>query len=172
MTESRFPSPSRRAVLVGLGLVPLAGCATTGAPTTTPQRLRSVRIDVSPLAAKGVTNWAALIRATAERSVASTFEGLLHPADRSAPDLVLTVTDAWLVSYTGSASFIGDIDTLDWIEGSLSLRGPSRSSETRKIIVRLSPAVSGPWYVADIDEKRSKTLARAFVTEARRMLGA
>lgn len=172
MTEPLHLAPSRRAVLVGMGLASLVGCTTTGQPPLPSTRIRSVRVDVSPLAAKGVSNWATLIGSEAEKAVPTSFAGLLAPTDRSAPDLVLKVTDAWLVPYTGGAGFFGDIDTFDWIEGTLALGGTSRPSEIRKIVVRLSPSISGPWYVADIDEKRSRTLARAFVAEARRMLGA
>lgn len=170
MTAPRPFAPTRRALLAGLALSPLAACATPREAPLGLARVRAVRIDAAPLAAKGVSNWAARLRAAAEAEVPTRFAGALAPADRAAPDLTLSITAAWLYPYAGSPGDDGDDDFFDWIEATLTVSGGNRQATTRHLFVRQPPTASGPWYRPGIDDIRTERLARALVAEARRLL--
>lgn len=170
MTTPRPFAPTRRALLAGLALAPLAACATPGEAPLGLTRVRAVRVDAAPLAAEGVSNWAARLRAAAEAAVPTSFAGVLAPTDRAAPDLTLSITAAWLRPYVGSPGDDGDDDFFDWIEATLTVSGGTRPATTRRLFVRQPPTASGPWYRPGIDDIRSERLARALVAEARRLL--
>lgn len=170
MTAPRLFAPTRRALLAGLALAPLVACTTPGEAPLGLARVRAVRIDAAPLAAKGVSNWAARLRAAAEAAVPTSFAGALAPADRTATDLTLSITAAWLYPYVGSPGDDGDDAFFDWIEATLTVSGGGRATTTRRLFVRQPPTASGPWYRPGIDDIRTERLARALVAEARRLL--
>lgn len=163
---------TRRTVLAAIGLAPLAGCVVTGNPPLPHARIRAVRIDVGPLADRGVSNWAARIKTLAEAAVRDAFADALTPGDRSAPEITLVIAQAWLASYTGGASLVTDPDAaVDWMEGWLTT-SPARDlpSLRRGVSARVGAADSGPWYVQDIDARRIEHLTRVWVANARREL--
>ncbi len=162
--------PTRRTVLAGLALAPLAACASTEAPLPANLRIRSVRIDTAPLAARGLPTWAERIRTIAEASARTVF------ADRAPAgvDITLVADQAWLASYNGGGALPFDDDPpTDWIEGWIVLSATQGAAPRRlRLYSSTFAADSGPWYAPDIDRLRLERLTRAWVADARRRLAA
>jgi hypothetical protein len=170
--SSRSTALTRRTLLGAIGLTPLTGCMVTGNPPLPHARIRAIRVDVGPLAARGVSNWAARIRTLAEAAVHDAFADALAPGDRSAPDLTLVVDQAWLTSYSGGSSLTTDPDaSTDWMDGWITTSPAHGLPELRhRVMIRVDAADSGPWYAPDIDARRLEHLTRAWVAGARREL--
>lgn len=160
--------PTRRALLAGLALAPLAACATTEAPLPANLRIRSVHIDTAPLAARGLPTWADRIRTVAEASARTVFAG----RDPAGVDVTLVADQAWLATYTGGGALPFDDDPpTDWIEGWIVLSAARGAAPRRLRLYSSSHAAdSGPWYAPDIDRLRLERLAHVWVADARRRL--
>lgn len=168
---SRPARLTRRALLGAFGLAPLAGCVVTGNPPLPHARIRAVRIDVGPLAARGVSNWAARIRTLAEAAVHDVFADALSPSDRSAPELTLVIEQAWLGSYSGGSLSMDPEAADDWMDGRITTTAARGLPELgRRVLVHVDASDSGPWYAPDIDARRLEHLTRMWVGEARRQL--
>lgn len=160
--------PTRRSFLAGLALAPLAACAGTEAPLPANLRIRSVRIDTAPLAARGLPTWAERIRTIAEASARTVFAD----RDPTGVEVTLIADQAWLASYNGGGTPPFDDDPpTDWIEGWISIAG-ARGTPPRRLRLYSSTwaADAGPWYAPDIDRLRLERLTRAWVADARRRL--
>ncbi len=172
MSPRRPTALTRRTLLLGLGVAPLAGCMVTGNPPLPHARIRAVRIDVSPLVDKGVSNWAARIEKIADAAARVAFADVLAPQDTNAPTLTLVIGEAHLDSYSGGAAMLGDVDTAkDWIDGRIrtsAVRG--LPALDRRVYADCAAADSGPWYVPGIDDRRIETLTRVWVASTRREL--
>jgi len=168
---SRPARLTRRALLGAIGLAPLAGCVVTGNPPLPHTRIRAVRIDVGPLAARGVSNWAARIRTLAETAARDVFADALAPSDRTAPELTLVIDGAWLASYSGGSMSLDPDSSIDWMDGRITTSAARGLPELgRRVLVRVDASDSGPWYAPDIDARRLEHLTRMWVGEARRQL--
>lgn len=167
-------SPSRRAVLVGLALGPLAGCvepASGTAPKVT--RFREVRVDTGPFAAKGVRNYAAKVADRLRIAVAEAFAGRLAPGDAAAPILVIEVSEVRLASYTGGGGH-GMFDRSggegdDTMSGALVLTSAKGAPiARRRNFASTDPASGGDWRLPDAEDRRLDALCRLYATWAAR----
>lgn len=172
---TRIPSrPTRRAVLAGLGLLPLAGCAAQlGLEPALPRRTyRDLRIDVAPMVRKGVPNWAARVAAAVRPAARRAFADMIDPNDRRAPVLVLEIDAVNFPIYVAGwdrfplGSFGAD-DATDWLDGWV-VAGTTR----RRVAVTSPAARAGAWYLPDIDQRRLDRLAETFAWWARKEFGA
>lgn len=163
---------TRRSFLAAIGLTPLAGCMVTGNPPLPHARIHSLRVDVGPLADRGLPNWAARIETIAQTAARDMFADALVPTDRTATDLTLVIDKAWLSSYSGGGMLLGSADTpTDWMDGWITT-SPVRKLPAlrRRVYVELDAGMSGAWYAPDIDSRRIENLTRAWVASARREL--
>lgn len=141
--------PHRRAVLVGLiGFGAMAGSA-LAAPA---QRVRAVRVDAAPLAAKGVSRYAARVAAAAEPAMRAQFAGLMT-ADRRAPTAVLQISSISLSSNPGRSFRMLDGED-DWISGAGLLVGPNGAVLRRVPLSISNRSVNGPPVMLLQDEDR------------------
>jgi hypothetical protein len=166
----RLAVPTRRALLAALSLAPLGACAQILPDPRLPRRrYRDVRIDVAPMVAKGVPNWADRVANALRPAVRAEFADMVDPHDRKAPLLTLEIDAVNFPIYTGGRL---DLDPLgaygadavtDWIDGWI-VDGATR----RHVAVTSAAGLAGPWYLADIDQCRLERVARVFAGWARR----
>lgn len=163
--------PTRRALLAALAALPLAGCAAELGlePKLPRRRFRALKIDVSPMVAAGVPNWAARVGEAVRRRAIPAFADMIDPTDRRAPVLTLEIAACTFPAYVGGrwrrgplGSF-GDDGVDDWIEGFV-VTGATR----RRVGVHRAAAAAGPWYLPDIDQRRLDSVAEVFALWARR----
>lgn len=153
-------APTRRAVLAGLAVAAFAPAPLAFASV---QRLRSVEIDVGPLAAKGVPRYAARVRATLAPLARTTFAPRLAPSDKTAPTLVVVVESIMMASYAGGGGGgrdrfgwgFGRDTPYDWITGAGVVVDPKRKLLARHpITASRDAAEGGPWYLVEESEQR------------------
>lgn len=158
----------------------LGGCVSSGEVPLSPAdaaglRLRSITVDVSPLAALGLTPWARLVKSTLEPELARLFAPRLAPSDRSADRLVVRIDGITLAAWAGSSSgngrwLSGGGDT-DYMEGFAIVIGPDGAERARRrILLALPSSFSGAWYLPDIDTRRVIGLSRVFAQWVRDQL--
>lgn len=162
---------TRRALLAGLGLAPLAGCVTTGEPL--PRTVfRDVRVDTGEIVRRGLPNWADRVAAAATPALRRAFADRIDPKAAKAPVLVVAISAVTLEPWTGRDSRptfgLADRPT-DWMEGALILPGTAgRPGGRRPLIATADPAASGVWFAPDVDQRRLETLATVFARWARK----
>lgn len=172
---------TRRALLAGLALAPLAGCAgdprleaALGLEPALPRRrFRAVRIDASPIATAGMPAWARRVGDAVRRAAAPAFADMIDPGDRKAPVLTLEIDACNFPVYVAGRwrtipfGAFGADGITDWIEGNLVF------GATRRRVAASRPAAdAGPWYLPDIDQRRLDGVAAVFAAWARREFGA
>lgn len=148
--------PTRRTLLATLALAPLAGCMVGGEPPLPHGRVRAVRIDVSPLVAKGLPNWAARAARFAEPAFARAFAPILAPNDSRAPVVTVTIDEILLASWAGGSDDdpLG-ADVVDTVRARLTTSAVAGlPTLARPMLVTRPAGDSGPWYAADIDDRR------------------
>ncbi|MCE1236373.1 MAG: hypothetical protein LWW93_08445 [Hyphomicrobiales bacterium] len=167
------PRLTRRALLAGLGLAPLAGCMVGGNPPLPFSKVRAVEIDVRPLVERGLPNYAQKVETIGRAALRRAFADALAPSDADAPTVTVVIS---MIHFAASPSgrreapFHGGYDD-DEATGRLDLAGTSRLlSLSRPLRVTRSPADSGPWYAPDFDDRRLENLLAIFAIRARREL--
>ncbi|MBV5265131.1 hypothetical protein [Pinisolibacter aquiterrae] len=180
MTSS-FPPLTRRALLAGLALAPLAGCAGEPGlqsalglePPLPRRRFRALKVDASPIAAAGMPAWARRVGDAVRRAATPAFADMIDPSDRKAPVLTLEIDACDFPVYVAGrwrtipfGSFSGDAHS-DWIEGWVTW-GTTR----RRITASRDAESAGPWSLPDIDQRRLDGVATVFAAWARREFGA
>lgn len=163
-------SLTRRAVLVGLAVPPLAACMVGGNPPLPYAKVRAVEIDVRPLVEKGLPGYAEKVAVVGREALRRAFADALAPNDPEAPTVTVVVSMVRLASAP-----VDDDGTLDRNDdeatGRLDLTGTSRFlSMSRPLYASRSSADAGPWYTADFDDRRMKNLLDVFAIRARREL--
>lgn len=171
--------PTRRALLAGLLAVPLAaplaGCAGEGGlrgslglePKLPRRRFRALRIDASPMAKKGVPNWAARVAAAVKAAAEPAFADMIDPRDRKAPILTLEIDSCdfpiWRAWSEVPFGDFGADDDSDWIVGHVVF-GATR----RRVAVTSDARDAGATYLPDVDQRRIDRVATIFAAWARR----
>lgn len=174
MTSNRS-ALTRRALLAGLAVAPLAACAETDVraslglePKLPRRRFRALRIDVSPMTRAGVPHWAARVGAAVKRAAEPAFADMIDPGDRKAPVLTLELDACDFPIWRARPKDIpfgdfGDADETDWIVGHVVF-GATR----RRVAVTRSAADAGHAYLPDVDQRRIDNVATTFAGWARR----
>lgn len=120
--------------------------------------IRAVRIDTGPLAAKGVSRFAAVVRAELTPIAAAGLAGRLSPGDRRAPTLVIEVDQIQMASYGGGGGGPGrdNFDApRDYIVGAGILIGPDGRVIARHPVTASRFAhEGGSWYMVEESERR------------------
>lgn len=166
------PRPTRRALLAGLGLAPLAGCMVGGNPPLPYRKVRAVEIDVRPLVERGLPTYAEKVETLGRDALRRAFADALAPNDPDAPRVTVVVAMVRLAAAPAG----GDDGPAGWsdddeITGRLDLAGATgRPTFSRPLRVTRSPADSGPWYAPEFDDRRLKNLLDIFAIRARREL--
>jgi hypothetical protein len=134
---------ARRPVLIGFAAILLAGCQTT-ARTAWPVAIGAIRVDTAPLAAKGQSATAALIKPIFERELA----GLRTATGGRGATLLVSVTGLYLTSYAGGQAVTLGNDTL---ESEARLIGADGSEIARyPILAIMAPSSGGAWYRPEV----------------------
>lgn len=155
---------ARRPVLIGFAAILLAGCQTT-ARTAWPVAIGAIRVDTAPLAAKGQSATAALIKPIFERELA----GLRTATGGRGATLLVSVTGLYLTSYAGGQAVTLGNDTL---ESEARLIGADGSEIARyPILAIVAPSSGGAWYRPDVDRRRVEALVASNAQWIRRALG-
>lgn len=146
-------------------LVAGAAALLNGASATAAPAIAALRVDVSPLAAKGQSATAALIKPMLERELA----GLrAHGAARGAT-LQVIVTGLHLTSYAGGQTATLGNDTL---ESEAVLLGPDGRVLARyPILAIMAPSYGGAWYRPDVNQRRIEALVASNAQWIRRAVG-
>lgn len=132
-------------------------------------RFHAIIIDTSPMAAKGVPNLAARVRAALAPALAQELAGRVATGDRRAPDLVVRVDAFELATTDGSDSFFSG--ELDYLDGEVSVVSGRNVLETFPLTTRQSPQVAGAWYLPDNEQRRMVFIAGSFAQWVRQKLG-
>ena len=128
-------------------------------------QFHAIVIDTSVMAARGVPNLAARVRAVLAPELAEQFGSR---STRGAPDIVVRIKGYQLASEAGSGErFSLESDTLD---GSVDLVSGGKVVASHPLLVSLRPGYSGR-YLPDNEQRRLVDLSRAFSQWARRALG-
>ena len=155
--------PTRRLLVMGAAATLLAGCQ-TATQAVSPVAIGAIRVDTGPLAAKGQSATAAMIKPMLERELAS-----LRTADRGGPTLQVTVTGLYLTSYAGGQAVTMGNDTL---ESEARLIGADGREIARyPILAIMAPSSGGAWYRPDVNQRRIEALVASNAQWIRRYLG-
>ena len=171
-------SCSRRDALRGLAASGAAAfCfASDAAVAQAAPRFRSISIDVSPIASRGVPRYAAVVRQALEGPIREQFADRLAPTDKSAPALVVRVKSLDLASYAGGSSgnFLngGSSFDKDEMEGEGLVVGPRGAVlQSYPILSSLNAGASGAWYLPDNEARRVTSISQHFAYWLRRRIG-
>lgn len=123
----------------------------------------SVRVDVSPLRAKGAGQFADLMQAALSDALRAEFAGRIRPG---APRLVVQIDTLFLSSYAGDSGddgFFGQGGSSDSMNGTALLLGPRGQVLVRHPQLLSVPSYSGgAWYAPDNEQRRAVYLARTY----------
>lgn len=156
--------PTRRIVLTGLAAASLAGCQTT-ARTASPAAIGAIRVDTTPLAAKGQSAVAAMIKPMLERELA----GLRDAGGGRGATLQVVVSGLYLTSYAGGQAVTLGNDTL---ESEARLIGADGREIARyPILAIMAPSYGGAWYRPDVNQRRIEALVASNAQWIRRAVG-
>lgn len=160
MSRSAKSAIGRRALLAGA-----LALTATPAFALPVEHVRAIRLDLDPLAARGLAGFADYVRPLLQQALGTAFAARLAPGDRRAPVLVVSVSDVRLSSFVGGDGFRGlsGGGPQDYIEGVGTLLGSGGALISRTPILQATPAsASGAWYLPDNERRRIATLARNF----------
>lgn len=158
----------RRRFVAALALAPLAGCVGDAEkPAPRVARFREVRVDTSPFAAKGVSNYAVRVADRLRLAVAEAFAGRIAAGDAAAPVLVIEVGEVRLASYVGGGSHglfdRSGGDTDDTMSGTLLLASAKGATiERRRHFASTDAASAGDWRRPDNEDRRLDALCRLY----------
>ena len=159
---------TRRAVLSALGTVAFGPSL---AWAQGPMRLRSVRVDVSPLRANVGDPTAAWVEEALPGLLAQAFQPVLSPGDRDGGTLIARID--WL--FLGPNSGTGPLgSSQDTIEGTLFVRGPRGGMIASAPLRAISSYFRNPFdqpLVVQSNQARVVALAQNFAGFAPRQLG-
>lgn len=158
----------RRAFLALAGLAPLAGCAGLAEPPLPWTRLRSIDLDVSPLADKGLPHYAEEVAAIGRPLLRQAFADLLAPGDAKAPRATVTIEEIRLAGSPGRNEGPLGWEDRDRLSGRLLVAPAGAAAVARRLFADRPPSDAGPWYLPDIDRLRLEGLLRVYVAWARR----
>jgi hypothetical protein len=158
---------TRRAILAVLASTATLGSATTVLAAAWPdgQRFREIRVDVSPLRARGEGESAAWVAAVLQADLQKSFAKYLAPGDRSAGVLVARIDNVVLGDpHPGMGSGMLGSDSIDGIEGDgLALDARGRVVGTYPLYSTVgADSFQGLPYQDDIRRRRVETLALSF----------
>jgi hypothetical protein len=174
-----MPCVSRRSVLFGsaaLGMAALRGSPGLAQVALAPGRFSSVAVDVGPLRARGLGDYAEFVRQALLAALRGAFVDRLGGPG---PALVVRVTGLSLNSYAGSGqgtsgrgrSLGGGTDN-DYLEGEALIVGPRGAVLARHPQLSVVPASSGgAWYDPQSERRRVVALAQHYAGWLRRSLG-
>jgi len=162
------------AVLLALCTALALGLATPAAAQPAPA-IEEIRVDVSPLRAKGVGNYADIVKAALERALADRFANR-----RARGGARLTVVlerfelrgygsggqDDWMFGFGGAAGGL----SADELSGEAVLTANGRVLAREPLRVALPPGQSGPWHTPDFEQRRAVNLAQAYASWLARRL--
>jgi hypothetical protein len=154
---------TRRIVLTGLAAALLAGCQTVS-QTTAAVAIGAIRVDTGPLAAKGQSAVAAVIKPMLERELAG-----LGTASRGGATLQVSVTGLYLTSYAGGQAVTLGNDTLESEARLIAADG--REIARYPILAIMAPSYGGAWYRPDVNERRIEALVASNAQWIRRAVG-
>ncbi|WP_019400406.1 MULTISPECIES: hypothetical protein [unclassified Chelatococcus] len=172
-----------------LGMAALAGTLALGAcvtPGTTPLpageaealRLSAISVDISALVAQGQGPFATLVGDSLSEALASAFADRLAPRDRTAPRLVVRLKSLTLSAWSGGTSiringtdFAEGGSDSDYLDGEALIVGRRGEIEARyPILFALPSSYSGPWYLADNEQRRAATIAQLYADWVKRKI--
>ena len=168
------PSHRLAAILLALCAALTFALAAPAAAQPAPA-IGEIRVDVAPLRAKGVGNYADLLKASLERALADRF------ADRRASGGArLTVVlesfelrgygsggqDDWAFGFGGN---LGGMSA-DELSGEAVLTAGGQVLAREPLRVALPPGQSGPWHTPDFEQRRAVNLAQAYASWLARRL--
>ncbi|WP_349368641.1 hypothetical protein [Salinarimonas sp.] len=166
--------PARlRALLVAALAIVASGVALPAAAQPAPA-IGQIRVDVSPLRAKGVGNYADLLQVALGRALEAQFAGR-----RARGGATLTVVldrfelrgygsggqDDWIFGFGAPGGMSADElagDAFLTVDGQVIASTPLR--------VALPPGQSGPWYAESFEQRRAVNLAEAYASWLARRL--
>lgn len=153
--------PTRRLLALGTAAALLAGCQ-TASPPGPGIAIGAIRVDTGPLAAKGQSTTAAMIKPMLERELAG-----LRSAHGAT--LLVTVTGLYLTSYAGGQAVALGNDSL---ESEARLIGADGRELARyPVLAIMAPSSGGAWYRPDADQRRIAALVASNAEWIRRYLG-
>jgi hypothetical protein len=171
MTSSAT-SFTRRAALTALGGA-LAAAAAAGPAAAQATTFRAISVDTKPLAQRGASGAAELIRRQLQRELAAAFAGRITGA-RGAPTLVVRITALSLAGFAGDGGGNGGGATVntDYLEGeALVVPAGSRVPVRRVPVLSAVPSSSaGAWYAPDNDLRRIRYITAHFAGWVARMV--
>lgn len=153
--------PTRRLLALGTAAALLAGCQ-TASPPGPGIAIGAIRVDTGPLAAKGQSATAAMIKPMLERELA----GLRSTHGAT---LLVTVSGLYLTSYAGGQAVTLGNDSL---ESEARLIGADGRELARyPVLAIMAPSSGGAWYRPDADQRRIAALVASNAEWIRRYLG-
>jgi hypothetical protein len=167
------PNGSRRAAVLWFGatFVLALVVATCGlAPDATaqtppaPDRFRTIRIDVSPLASKGLAPEASWLSRDLPAALHAAFAGRLAPGDSGAPVLVVRIDGVFLgMPGGGGTAPFGDNAARDEIEGAAIVVAPNgKPIANYPLFTTLIADTGGPVLEMGMTRGRVAELAKSF----------
>lgn len=168
MTPSRALAPPRLAL--ALGLLPAALLALLLALAPAPAQAQvpaidAIEIDTAPLRAQGVREYADLLEAALQRSLASR---LADRRARGGARLLVRLDRFFMPIYTGGEADdrfgfgLGAGTAVDTLEGEALLVSQGAVIARVPLVVSLPAGQSGPWYLPDAEPRRAAAVADAF----------
>lgn len=172
MTVSRALAPPRRALFfrllpaapIALLLALLVALAPAPARAQVPA-IGTIEIDTAPLRAQGVREYADLLEAALQRSLASR---LADRRARGGARLVVRLDRFFMPIYTGPEADdrfgfgLGASMAADTLEGEALLVSQGAVIARVPLVVSLPAGQSGPWYLPDAEPRRAAAVADAF----------
>lgn len=167
---------TRRAVLAAslaafASITALPFAATAARAQSTP--IGAIRVDVSPLVAKGWGETAGAVRIGMERALADAFGAAYQPG--RGPVLLVKVRGIFMASYAGGGgggAFGGGGSSNDSLDSETTLLGPGdRVIGTWPILSTISSGSGGAWYLPDVDQRRIAALIENNALWIRRYVG-
>jgi hypothetical protein len=153
--------PTRRLLALGTAAALLAGCQ-TASPPGPGIVIGAIRVDTGPLAAKGQSATATMIKPMLERELA----GLRSTHGAT---LLVTVSGLYLTSYAGGQAVTLGNDSL---ESEARLIGADGRELARyPVLAIMAPSSGGAWYRPDADQRRIAALVASNAEWIRRYLG-
>lgn len=155
---------TRRIALTGFAAALLAGCQTT-ARTASPAAIGAIRVDTRPLAAKGQSAVAAMIKPMLERELA----GLRSAGGGRGATLQVVVSGLYLTSYAGGQAVTLGNDTLE--SEAVLVDADGREIARYPILAIMAPSYGGAWYRPDVNQRRVEALVASNAQWIRRAVG-
>ncbi|CAH1665340.1 MAG: hypothetical protein KF735_02015 [Chelatococcus sp.] len=164
-------SVSRRTAAAGvLAALILAGCVSRGdlklpAEVAATLQYSAISVDVSPLQAKGLTDWAAIIQQATAAQLTKEFADR-RTTSKTGATLQVIITGVTLTSFVGGDG--GDLpmdggSSTDYLEGdAFVISSTGETLAKQHILLALPSDGAGAWYLPNIDQLRLVYLSTNF----------